>query len=280
MPCVGCGDRLFGLPRVRSRKSAHKVAGSELAAGGVAVRERVERFAAPGGAGMKATLVVSTEELVLDQLRLDGERYRHMFRVRRLAPDTELRLTDGRGGERSARVTEVGSSTATLVATGDVCRLTPPPWSGLVVPLLKPRRTSWMVEKATELGAVDIRFYNGPRSPRCTTTAGLERLQRVAASALSQCHGAWLPTLRATRTLEDVLGDLPTEPARLVCTRGAPAPNGDQAGAVWAVGPEGGFSERERRLLERAGFAPVGFGANVLRTETAAVAALVCGSLR
>jgi 16S rRNA (uracil1498-N3)-methyltransferase len=41
-------------------------------------------------------------------------------------------------------------------------------------------------------------------------------------------------------------------------------------------GPEGGFTEQERELAKAAGFIPVALGQRILRTETAALAALSC----
>lgn len=228
---------------------------------------------------MRVTLLVSARELEQDGIQLEGDRYHHLFHARRAKPEVALRLTDGRGRERQVRVDQISSSTATLVASTPVRQVAERPWSALVVPLLKARRTSWMVEKATELNVTELRFYTGPRAPRSLNAASKARFERVAASALSQCHGSWLPILHPTEPLEAVITGLPRGPSRFVCTRGAPAPEGDAPEAVWAIGPEGGFSDRESLLLEGAGFVAVGFGPNVLRAETAAVAALVCGAL-
>ena len=54
------------------------------------------------------------------------------------------------------------------------------------------------------------------------------------------------------------------------------APGGDQAlGAQIAVGPEGGFAPEELEAFELSSFARIGLGPRVLRTETAAIAAIV-----
>jgi 16S rRNA (uracil1498-N3)-methyltransferase len=95
-------------------------------------------------------------------------------------------------------------------------------------------------------------------------------------SALVQSHGAWLPDLPDDASIDDALANASPNATRLVLDASGP-PIGREpivAPVTIAVGPEGGMEPDELLRLHDARFRPVSLGANVLRFETAAVAAL------
>jgi 16S rRNA (uracil1498-N3)-methyltransferase len=109
---------------------------------------------------------------------------------------------------------------------------------------------------------------------------GLRRVahwQSIAISACEQCGRNRVPAISGVVTLAKALEALPAEGARLLLD-----PEGAMtlatvpvAGAATVlIGPEGGWSETERRLCERAGISACRLGPRVLRTETAPLAAL------
>jgi 16S rRNA (uracil1498-N3)-methyltransferase len=139
---------------------------------------------------------------------------------------------------------------------------------------VKGDRPEWVVQKLTELGvdrivpiltARSVVRWEGARAAK-----SVERLRRVAREAAAQCRRAWLPEVAAVTTLGS-LAALTGRPTTLACPGGGPP---DLGRPVVAIGPEGGWDEAE---LE-AGFDTVGLGGNILRAETAAVAAgtLLC----
>lgn len=223
---------------------------------------------------MRATVVVSASEFDRGEVVIEGERYRHLFRARRASRKSEFRLTDGAGRECAARLDDVDSNSARLRVEGVPRRLEAPPWLGLVVPVLKPQRTAWMVEKATELGANEIRFYTGARAPRDLTRPARARLDRVAIAALAQSHGAWLPCLARPEPLATVVSKLPQDAARYAARQGAPRLDRCAVPCAWAIGTEGGWDPEEEELLRDVGFTAAGLADSVLRTETAALVGL------
>ena len=232
-----------------------------------------------GRGTMKATILVTSGEIRSQEVILEDRRYRHLFRARRASTNIQLRLTDGAGQVSAAQVAEIGPKSARITARGEIERVARPAWVGLIVPVLKPERTAWMVEKCTELEVAEIRFYSGARAPRKLTSKAIERLQRVASSALVQSHGSWLPQILPPRPLSEVLDAVPGDIARYVCDGNAPQPRRVQASALWAVGAEGGWTEQEARGFTDAGFTAVGFGRGVLRSETCSLAAVVCSKV-
>ena len=95
-------------------------------------------------------------------------------------------------------------------------------------------------------------------------------------SALIQAHAPWAPEVHRETALADAVTLAPAGGLRLMLdVSGAPITNERFTAPVTiAVGPEGGMEESERALLLQASFRPVSLGANVLRFETAVVAAL------
>jgi len=109
----------------------------------------------------------------------------------------------------------------------------------------------------------------------------LVRLSATAAEAAEQCRRLSVPELRPVQSLEKLLAAWPPERRLLFCDEvGGPPPlaalTGHEPGP-WAIliGPEGGFEPGESHALRQYPFVvPMSLGPRILRTETAAVAAL------
>jgi 16S rRNA (uracil1498-N3)-methyltransferase len=208
----------------------------------------------------------------LADLQLDEPDRHHLERVLRLRPGDPLTASDGRGAWCPCRL---GGAPDPLEPTGPVAHEpAPDPLLTVGFALVKGDRPELIVQKLTELGVDRIVPFAAERSVvRWDDERGarhVERLRRVAREAAMQSHRAWLPTVgdlasfdslvAAGAVLADRDGDPLAEPGRAVL-----------------VGPEGGWSDRERAAAP----ARVGLGDHVLRVETAAIAAgVLLASLR
>jgi 16S rRNA (uracil1498-N3)-methyltransferase len=150
----------------------------------------------------------------------------------------------------------------------------------------------YTVQKAVELGVTRIQPLETGRSIVRLTRARAERRaahwQAVAVAACEQCGRNRVPPVEPIAALRDWLarderGPAAARPLRLLLApdRGAslrdlPRPAGR---IVVLAGPEGGFAPEEAKDAERAGFLAVRLGPRVLRTETAALAALAAMQL-
>jgi len=208
-----------------------------------------------------------------------GDEAAHHARVRRLESGAPVFVADGVGARAVGRIVRL-TTQEIEVALDEVQRSLRLPEAHLLVPIGDKDRMLWCAEKCTELGATSWSpvLWNRSRSvsPRGEGAAFRERVRARMRSALVQSHGAWLPDVPDDVSIDRVLADSSPNATRLVLDV-----SGDAFGRVpvaapvtIAVGPEGGFEPEELEQLRGARFRPVSLGANVLRFETAAVAAL------
>ena len=220
------------------------------------------------------TLLVTPAELAGEELQVEGQSYRHLFRARRAVAGDAVRLVDGVGRARLGTVAAVERSVGHILLGEPAPSNEPPLHLELFCPLPKPERTSWLVEKATEVGVSAIRFVRSERAPRQLTAGGLTRLRRVAAAAVEQCHRATVPELSGPHAWEELPSRLAEFDERYVldplAAKRSPAESG-AARVALVIGPEGGWPEAEKASLASAGCRPLRLGARVLRIETAAV---------
>jgi len=207
----------------------------------------------------------------------------HAREVLRLRPGSSIRVFDGEGHEYEATLDAVTRDDVTARLGG---QLAPLPESPLrIVLALSPLKGDLMegvIQKATELGVAEIRPVVMARTDAVARPAlrgsRQERWEKVASGAAEQCGRAVVPPIGATTTLEALLAEA-FAGLRLAFLETADAPalrrvEATPASVLALVGPAGGFDPRELERLAAAGFEPAGLGPRILRSETAAVAAV------
>ena len=210
---------------------------------------------------------------------LFGQEAAHHARVRRLEPGERIFVTDGVGGRGIGRVARL-TKRELEVSLDDVHRAPRLPEIHMLVPIADRDRMLWCAEKCAELGATSWTPLQWKRSrsvsPRGEGAAFRDRALARMKSALVQSHGSWLPEVPDDASVAGALANAPPSGARLVLDgSGQPIGRGSFTAPVTiAVGPEGGIESDELEQFRAARFRPVSLGANVLRFETAAVAAL------
>lgn len=207
----------------------------------------------------------------------------HVARVLRLAVGDELVLFDGAGQESTASITAVRGTAVSVQAAAAVAvdresplRLT------LVQGVSRGERMDLVMQKATELGVARLVPVLTERSvvklDAAQAAKRLQHWQGVVAAACEQSGRAWLPEVAAPQPLLKWLAQPPAagearfllHPGSTTRARDLPA----LRAATLLIGPEGGLSPQEREAALLAGFQDLSLGPRVLRTETAALAAL------
>lgn len=150
----------------------------------------------------------------------------------------------------------------------------------LATAMAKGQRFDYMLAKCTELGVDHIALVQYERSVRLGRDSAIERYQNLTIAACKQCGRVFLPEITAPKRLIEVLADLnPLYPQALQFF-GSPAANAktlrqidsSDFDTIIFVGPEGGLTELEERLLIHHKAMPVRIAEHILRTETAATA--------
>ena len=233
---------------------------------------------------MRVTRIFTPEPLQSPgRTTLYGTAASHVARVLRLRSGDAVVLFNGDGWEHAGRIDALrsGEVAIELLAREGGVADSPLPVT-LLQGVARGERMDLVVQKATELGVARIVPVLAARSvvrlDGRQAQRKLEHWQAVAIAACEQSGRSRLPAVQAPVTLEQALSGLPTQGCRFTLSPGAGVPLAALAGGTdqvsLLIGPEGGLTEAEIGLATGAGFEPRSLGPRILRTETAALAAL------
>ncbi|MBF0142326.1 MAG: 16S rRNA (uracil(1498)-N(3))-methyltransferase [Magnetococcales bacterium] len=210
----------------------------------------------------------------------------YLTRVMRLPPGSAVRLFDGRGGEWEAVMERQESGWSLLIGDHHPPLPEAPLRITLVQGLPKGGGLDWVVQKGVELGITALvplvcrRGVSRPIAARADHQG--ERWRKIAIEAAEQCGRDRLPLLHPPTTWEKLAALLPPGPRFLFWEEAAiganlgrfsgESPTGE---VTLLIGPEGGLAEEEViHARDHLGFVIARLGPRILRTETAALAAI------
>jgi len=206
----------------------------------------------------------------------------HLTRVLRVEPGQQFEISDN----QNVYLAEVEMARKDLVSFLILDEIEAPPpavHTALFASLIKFERFEWMLEKATELGVSQITPLQTERTERGlerAAAARLSRWKRIAREASEQSRRARLPGIESPVHLAEALGSgqgyryaLEESGAQPILSAFPEVRTHDDRVSL-LVGPEGGWTDRERSAIAAAGWTPVWLGATILKAETAAISAL------
>jgi RsmE family RNA methyltransferase len=232
-------------------------------------------------------LLLDPRELGDDgRFTLTGRRARHLTRVLGVRPGSQVRAGIVGGGRGTAFVRTARDGCVEAVMT--LTEPTPPPRPAvdLVLALPRPKALARALQTAATLGVAHIDLVNAWRVDKSyfrSPALAPEALDHQLRLGCEQGATTWLPTVAVHRLLMPYVREqlAPPDPRTRVAlhpTAAAPLecalPRAPAARIVAAIGPEGGWIERELATLADCGFALTRLGASILRTETAIAALL------
>lgn len=205
---------------------------------------------------------------------LDSEAH-HFLHVMRGKVGERLTLFDGSGAEFEAEVTETTRREVVLAVLSreEVDRESAVEITlGVAIP--KGDRQKFLVEKLTELGVARLVPLVTERSVAAPKASGLAKLRRGVIEASKQCGRNRLMALDEPMAFAEFLATTEADSRWIAHPYGGSQLVGEAGGsAAVAIGPEGGFSEKEITAAGEAGWASMTLGRSILRIETAALAA-------
>lgn len=224
---------------------------------------------------------IFTPSSLFDQALFDpgADAGHHLVTVLRAREDDTVRLFNGHDGEWLARVTQTGKKACELQCMERLlAQPAPGPGRTLVFAPIKKTRMDFLIEKAVELGVTHLQPVWTQNTQMRTLKC--ERIEKQIISAAEQCERLDIPELADPYKLEDMLARWPDTTPLLSCI----ARLSQQGQHDWPtahqdigilIGPEGGFTNTEIADLQQKSFVrALRLSANVLRSETAAIAAL------
>lgn len=229
-------------------------------------------------------LFVSSELETGQQLQLDKEQAHYVGRVLRLHIGDSMTFFNGEGGEFDATLESIGKNVAVaLIGARRDTTAESPLKVHLVQGISRGERMDLVIQKATELGVKRISpiltEYGVIKLDARRAAKRRDHWQGVAQSACEQSGRTRPPLIDELMALNAWFGahtkeadtDLILRPGAATALTSLSAPT---TKVCLLIGPEGGFSDTEYEDAALAGFNEVSLGPRILRTETAAFAAL------
>jgi 16S rRNA (uracil1498-N3)-methyltransferase len=227
-------------------------------------------------------------------MHLDLDESRHAVKVLRMQQGGTIHLTDGLGFLYTAIIHDANPKKCSFTIS-EMKEISKRNFSVAIAiaPTKNIDRTEWFVEKAIEIGIEEIYFMVCKCSER--KTVNMERIHKIAISAMKQSGQARQPHIHTVAPFGEVIGQarLPllhemapfgemvghTASQKFICQVDAANPvhlkslAKARSNYLVLIGPEGDFTQEEIQQATANGFQKVSLGPNRLRTETAALTA-------
>lgn len=220
-------------------------------------------------------------EIINGKNELGEEESFHCVKVLRHREGDEILIADGIGNFYKAKIILAHKAHCSFEVTEK--------WKGenalkfqlhlAIAPTKNLDRMEWLCEKATEIGVSEISFLECEHSER--RKINLERMKRICVSAMKQSMRASVPKLNEMVGFQSFISERSkVKGEKFIChlsekniSLASAYTKGNDA--IVLIGPEGDFSNEELKLAADNGFTEVILGNSRLRTETAALVALV-----
>lgn len=241
------------------------------------------------------------------EFQLNDKDFHHLKHVLRLKPGDKLKLViQDLSSEFLAEIQSIELKFAKVSIKKKIRQISSQPLT-LILGVPKASTCDFIIEKAVELGVKRVGLFSAERSQGPLRKTQLERFHRIALSAVKQ-SGGYLPTLTEYAEIRTCLSSLLNSENKITSKRYLLSP--DSQNTLWQAiqtlytkqnqilkgatsetansclerkgfladyyliaGPEGGLTLAEEQVAERFGFIKVGLGDNILKTETAVIAA-------
>ncbi|SDB32525.1 16S rRNA (uracil1498-N3)-methyltransferase [Desulfonatronum thiosulfatophilum] len=213
---------------------------------------------------------------------LEGSEAHHLLKVLRARPGDTIRAIDGCGRSGIFAIQRLERKAAYLDLISEQTR--PPREREIILALgwNKTARRGWLLEKAVELEASGIVFWQAERSQGRAPDIPKESWSAQLVAAAKQCGNARLPFLGiASGGATELVRQFGSSPGKLLLWEHVARERLFNPGLLPAtgrtiivLGPEGGLTDEEAHVFIQAGFDPLSLGRSVLRWETAALLCL------
>lgn len=231
-----------------------------------------------------------TPDIASNTYTLNEEESKHCVRVLRLNNGETIRLIDGKGGFFKAEITDANPKKCSVKIIESKLEFEKRNFNLhiAIAPTKNMDRLEWFLEKATEIGIDEVSLINCDNSER--TIVKIERLNKVAISAMKQSLKAYLPLINELIDFKKIIASsknfkgekfiahchspLFLKLAKTSVRLHLKSIYSKGKDVLVLIGPEGDFSLEEVKLAKDNDFIEISLGKSRLRTETAALYAV------
>lgn len=220
-----------------------------------------------------ATFFASDITLDSSEYLLSEDESKHCVRVLRYGIGSEIDLLDGKGNQFRAQIIDNHPKRCKL----EIKQVISHPKQVIdihiaMAPTKNMDRVEWFLEKATELGLTKLTFLKCDNNER--NSINMERLQKIAISAMKQSKRYYLPKIEGITPLNQFITNNPNGYIGHCYDEEKIDLKEVNNGGAFLIGPEGDFSKSEIDFALANGYRAVHMSDFRLRTETAALIAL------
>ncbi len=223
---------------------------------------------------------VAPENLQQKLVTLSEETSKHVVQVLRMQENEKIKLTDGLGFFYEATIQDANRKRCVVSWEEKILQPAAEVKIRIAISLIKNNsRFEWFLEKATEIGVVEIVPLICERTEK--QKSKLERMQSILVSGMLQSQQAYLPKMEAPISLKQLLTQKREGQKFIACcddrfeTLALTALPHYEKDSILLIGPEGDFTKEEIERAVEQGYLPVSLGPTRLRTETAGIVAAV-----
>ena len=203
---------------------------------------------------------------------LSEEESKHCIRVLRKKKDDEIELINGKGGQFFAVICDAHEKRCQVEITRTIFHSPSKAIHIGLAPTKNMDRIEWFVEKATELGLTKLSFLSCTNNER--KTVKLERVNKIAIGAMKQSKRFYLPEICELSPFNIFVSNNPSGYIGHCYESKKQRMAALKTSAVFLIGPEGDFTEKEVQLAVENGYSAIELSTFRLRTETAALMAV------
>lgn len=229
---------------------------------------------------------INDELAVGATVSIRGTDAKHITTVLRLSAGDWLVIADGKGCSFRAEISASSAREVIARIAGVYALRTSENPPVLAQAIIKHDRNEWIIQKAVELGVREIIPFSSSRTiPRLSdgvTEAKLARWNRIAVEAAKQSGLPFVPRVADLCSFDELMNRAPSFDATLLFWEGERSRDlpslkdrlQDEKTKLIVIGPEGGFTAEEVEKAQSAGVVTVSLGRQILRVETACLAAV------
>lgn len=209
-----------------------------------------------------------------NKIEISGQEAHHISKVLRYNIGDSIFVTDGIGFRYACKIDTISKGGVTALVKKTEFEERPNALITIAIGMIKKRdRLEFAVEKCTELGVNEIVLFKADHSEK--TTVREDRIFNTVLSAMKQSLRVYLPGVQYFNTTDQMLSEIDKSYQIVIGDEEADKNSTDliENGKNYfiIIGPEGGFSERERQMISKQSALRYSLGEKRLRTETAAV---------